>query len=466
MHLKGKRVTVVGLGQSGLACARRLKELGAKVFITEALPQEQISRETLRTIDELSVPCEFGGHTLSAIDQSFLVVVSPGVHLDLGIFEEAKKRKIPVISEIELAYRILKKPIIAVTGTNGKTTTTTLIAEILNAAGKRTIAAGNIGFPLIAVDDVKLDYVVAEVSSYQLEGIKDFRPHISVMLNITEDHIERHGSLDEYSRIKARVFENQRKIDYLVYNADSRKVLEIIKEAAAQRVPFSRKRKHHSGFYMVGNQIIYNLCDRDLKLCSRKDIFLKGDHNLENCLAAVAVAKLCGVSEEVIKQVLQNFKGVEHRIEYVASFKGVDFYNDSKGTNPDSTMVALKALSSNRYKGKPKHIVLIAGGRDKGGDLRRLCRQIKKVAKKVVLIGEAKERFSAALLSQTYADVLLADNMENAVSQAYRLASAKDVVLLSPACASFDMFANYEERGRVFKSAVNRLVENEGMLFK
>jgi UDP-N-acetylmuramoylalanine--D-glutamate ligase len=193
---------------------------------------------------------------------------------------------------------------------------------------------------------------------------------------------------------------------------------------------------------------------------------LKGDHNLENCLAAVAAAKLCGVAEDTIRRVLQNFKGVEHRIEYVASFKGVDFYNDSKGTNPDSTVMALKALSSHKGKGPSKRIVLIAGGRDKGGDLRRLCRQIKKVAKKVVLIGEAQKRFSAALLEQTYKDVLLADNMDSAVAQAYRLASDKDVVLLSPACASFDMFANYEERGRVFKSAVNRLVENEGVLFK
>ncbi|MBU0686634.1 MAG: UDP-N-acetylmuramoyl-L-alanine--D-glutamate ligase [Candidatus Margulisbacteria bacterium] len=463
MDLNDKRVTVVGLGKSGLACARRLKELGAKVFITEALPKEQISVEVLKEIESLSVACEFGGHTLSAIDQSFLIVVSPGVHLDLGIFEGAQSRSIPVISEIELAYRILNKPIIAVTGTNGKTTTTILITEVLKAGGFKAIAAGNIGFPLIAVDDGDLDYVVAEVSSYQLEGILEFKPHISVILNITEDHIERHGSIDKYAKAKARIFENQRKENYLIYNADSGRTRKLVKGAKATLVPFSRKRKHRSGFYVIHNQIICGLTDHDLKVCSRKDIFLKGEHNLENCLAVVAVAKLCGISEQTVKKVLHDFKGVEHRIEYVDKFQGVEFYNDSKGTNPDSTVVALKALAPVNKRGrKKKKIILIAGGKDKGVDITQLCMYIKKVVKKIVLIGEARERFSLTLHSLGFDAIMFSDSMESAVNAANSVAGKGDIVLLSPACSSFDMFTNYEERGRVFKKAVARLIDVKG----
>ena len=320
--------------------------------------------------------------------------------------------------------------------------------------------------PLVAVDDEGLDYVVAEVSSYQLEGIVDFRPHISVVLNITEDHIERHGSLDEYQKAKARIFKNQKEYDYLVYNDDSKRVKEIIKDAKATLVPFSKKKKHRKGFYVINNEIICNICDRDFKICSRRDIFLKGEHNLENCLASIAVAKLCGISEIIIKGVLQNFKGVEHRIEYLETFKEVAFYNDSKGTNPDSTMVALKALSPGRSKKSERNIILIAGGKDKGVDLLELCAQIKKTVKKVVLIGEARKRFSSDLLKVNFGDILFADTMQGAVISAFQVSKPGDIVLLSPACSSFDMFTNFEERGRVFKEAVAHLIENEGVYFK
>lgn len=466
MNIKDKKITVVGLGKSGLACAKRLKELGAQVFLTEALPKDHLSREVLNALDDLQLPAEFGGHSMAAVDASDLIVVSPGVHLDLGIFEEAKRRKIPVISEIELAFRILKKPIIAVTGTNGKTTTTTLIAEILSAGGKKAVPAGNIGLPLVSIDDKDLDYIVVEVSSYQLEGIIDFRPHISVILNITEDHLERHGSMDEYQKAKARIFKNQKEYDYLVYNNDSKRVRQIVKDGQASLVPFSRKKKHRGGFYVINNEIICNICDRDFKVCARKDIFLKGEHNLENCLAAIAVAKLCGIPEKVIKEVLHNFKGVEHRIEYVENFKGVEFYNDSKGTNPDSTIMALKALAPGKVAKRDRNIILIAGGKDKGVDLTALGAQIKKTARKVVLIGEARKRFSDELLKINYGDILFADTMQGAVISAFQVSRPGDIVLLSPACSSFDMFSNFEERGKIFKDAVAHLIANEGVYFK
>jgi len=426
---EGKKVTIFGLGKSGAAAARRLTPLKAEVFISEKLPQDRIDPALVEEMKKLGVKMEFGGHTPKAIESAELIVMSPGIHLDLPEIIEARKKNIPVISEIELAFRFLSKPIIAVTGTNGKTTTATLIGEFLKAAGKRVAVAGNIGDPLIEVDDKDLDFIVVEISSYQLETIITFRPWISLILNLTEDHIERHKSMEAYGRAKSRIFMNQSKTDYVIYNADDKLVSEIVAAADARPVPFSRQNAF-------------------LKL---SDMKIPGEHNLENALAAAQAALISGVEGKVIEQVLKDFPGVEHRIEFVVEKKGVRFYNDSKGTNPDSTIVALKALSAGK-----KNIILILGGRDKGGSLSDLMSLVSDTVKQVILIGEAADRFKQALHKEKYQETVLAQDFAEAVNTAFKNAKPGDIVLLSPACASFDMFKNFEERGKRFKElAVN-----------
>jgi len=423
MEFKNKKVTIYGLGKSGIASARKLSRLGTKVFATES--KSVIDLSANEELKRLGVTVELGGHTEKSIEGVDLIVVSPGVHLDIPVLEEARKREIPIISEIELAYQFISKPIIAVTGTNGKTTTTTLIGEMLKAGGKKVAVAGNIGLPLVEVDDLGLDYIVAEISSYQLETIKSFRPWMSLILNIQPDHLERHHSMEEYIDRKARIFMNQTGDDYLIYNQDDPRVAEMVKKARARLIGFSRSHPE-----------IITLDPDEIKI--------PGRHNLENSMAAAQAAYLCGVGKKTVAGVLRTFPGVEHRIEYVTTARGVDFYNDSKGTNPDSTLVALETFSG-------RGIVLILGGRDKGVSLQALSHKVREVVKAVVLIGEAAPRFERSLKEHGFNATYLAGSMEEAASRAFSLAGKNDVVLLSPACASFDMFSNYEERGIVFK---------------
>lgn len=406
------------MARSGIAAAKRLSALGAKVMISEV-------RSDVEVDPGLNVTIELGGHTAKVLDAD-LIVVSPGIRLDIPILEEAKKKKIPIVSEIEIAYQILKKPIIAVTGTNGKTTTTTLIGEMLKAGGKKVAVAGNIGYPLVAVDDTDLDYIVAEISSYQLEAIKDFKPWISLILNIQDDHIERHGSIEEYIRQKANIFKNQTGDDYLIFNEEDTRVVEMVKGAKAKLIDFS------------------------IVTLKKEEIKIPGIHNLEDALAAAQAAYLCGIDRKVVEDVLKTFPGVEHRIEPVKNIKGISFYNDSKATNPDSTLVALDTFNG-------KRVILILGGKDKGTDLELLCKKVKAGVKAVVLIGEATARFKQALEQAGYSDIKLSGSMEEAVKLSFDSGESGDIVLLSPACASFDMFKNFEERGKLFKKAVARL---------
>jgi len=423
---EGKKVTVFGLGRSGAAVARKLAGLKSDVTITESKSEDKLDNDLVSEMKKIGVRLETGGHSNRSIEGADLIVLSPGVHTDLVTLEEARKLRIPIISEIELACRFISKPIIAITGTNGKTTTTTLIGEFLKAYGKKVAVAGNIGNPLISVDDKDLDFLVVEVSSYQLETIVTFRPWISLILNLAEDHIERHKSMEEYSAAKARIFLNQRKTDYLIYNADDKLVSSIAASSEARLVPFSKNKP----------------------FLDPREMLIPGEHNLENALAAAQAALICGVTIDTIKKVLSTFPGVEHRIEFVTEKRGVKFYNDSKGTNPDSTIVALKALSNGQ-----KNIILIAGGKDKGGDLADMARLISTTVKKVILIGEAANRFGKVLKT----DLIFSGDLKEAVNTAYSLAGQGDIVLLSPACASFDMFSNFEERGKIFKELVDRL---------
>ena len=421
MDLKNKKVAVFGLGKSGIASAKKLHALGAHVIATD-----EKEPQGLDDLHRLGVELELGGHTIRSVENTDLIIVSPGVHLDIPVLEEAKRKNIPIISEIELAYRLLTKPIIAVTGTNGKTTTTTLIGEMLKAGGFRVAVAGNIGDPLVEVNDRGLDYIVAEISSYQLETIVDFKPWISLILNIQPDHLERHHTMQEYISQKARIFMNQTSDDYLIYNEDDGYVSEMVKRAKAKRIGFSSS---HSA---------------EIITLPPGEIKIPGRHNLENALAAMQAAYLCGVKKETAAEVLHAFPGVPHRIEYINTLNGVDFYNDSKGTNPDSTLVAIDTFNG-------KGIILILGGRDKGVSLNALTEKVKQHVKAVVLIGEAAERFNKALDQGGFKAIHHAGSMEEAVRQSFLLAKPNDVVLLSPACASFDMFNYFEERGEVFK---------------
>lgn len=427
MDLKGKKVTVFGLGRSGISAAKKLIDLGAEVRGSDANP----ALDT-QVFEGLGLEVELGGHSSRIIEGDDLIVVSPGIHLDIPVLEEARGKHIPIISEVELAARVLTKPIIAVTGTNGKTTTTTLIGEMLKAAGKNAAVAGNIGRPLSEVDDTSLDYVVAELSSYQLETIVTFRPHISLVLNIQPDHLERHHTMREYIGQKARIFLNQTGDDYLVYNQDDPAVVEMVKTAKSWPVPFSK-----------ANEKIITLAPGLIRI--------PGRHNLENALAAAQAAYLCGVKKDVVAEVLRTFPGVEHRIEYVTSVAGVEFYNDSKGTNPDSTLVAIDTF-------KGKGIVLVLGGRDKGVDLGILAQKVKEHVKAVVLIGEAAPLFESALKAVGYDAIYQSGySLPDAVRNAFSLTEYGDIVLFSPACASFDMFNNFEERGRAFKELCQKL---------
>ena len=422
---KEKKVTIFGAGKSGVAVAKKLVDLGAEVFVTEA--NSTLDMEVMSKLRSLAVKLELGGHTAKAVERAELIIMSPGVHLDLPVLDEARKKGIPIQSEIELAYAFITKPIIAVTGTNGKTTTTTLIGEMLKAGGRKMVVAGNIGNPLIEVDDSQLDYVVAEISSYQLESIDKFKPWISVILNIQPDHLERHHSMEEYIKQKARIFMNQAGDDYIVYNMEDPGVTAMVKNAKARLIGFSQDRA-------------------EIITLSPEQIRLPGKHNLDNSLAAAQVAYLCGIDKHSVAEVLRNFAGVEHRIEYVTAKNEVEFYNDSKATNPASTKVAINTFAG-------KGIVLILGGREKGVGLEALAKQVKEQVRAVVLIGEAAPKFEEALRKAAFNKFYnLGFSLEDGVKKAFSLAEPGDIVLFSPACASFDMFRNYEERGRAFKT--------------
>jgi UDP-N-acetylmuramoylalanine--D-glutamate ligase len=447
MDFHDKKVCIIGYGKSGRAAAERLLAAGATVKVSENM---------VGTIHELSlqsdkIQFESGGHTADFCCDADMIVVSPGVHLDIPAIEEARKKDIPVISEIELAFLFFSKPIIAVTGTNGKTTTAILIGEMLKSARLRTVVAGNIGLPLVSIDDSSLDYVVAEVSSYQLETIDRFRPHIAVLLNLTPDHMDRYKTMEAYTEAKKRIFMNQTPDDVCIFNQDDGLVREAVSDVVSKRAPFSRKQALDSGLFInqgFAVRLNENVADA---VFSTDEVRIKGGHNLENALAAASAALCCGVPYADIAGTLREFPGVEHRIEFVRSVNGVDFFNDSKATNPDSTVVALKAIS------RGGNVILILGGRDKGTSLKDMCDTVKYSAKSVVLIGEASDRFEWELKERGVSQVHRSASLEDAVKLSLSMSSSGDSVLLSPACASFDMFKDFEDRGKAFKGIVNGL---------
>ncbi|MCG2675748.1 UDP-N-acetylmuramoyl-L-alanine--D-glutamate ligase [bacterium] len=443
MELKGKRVLVVGMGRAGVAAAKLLETKGARVTITDKKGREEL-KEALRKLEKRGMGIETGGHPLELLEDTEIIVASPGVPPNIPLLERAKEKRIPVIGELELASSFLKVPIVAVTGTNGKTTTTTLIGKILKEEGKRVAVAGNIGHPLSSCLGKDYELIVSEVSSFQLERIKTFHPFISIMLNIAPDHLDRYRDLNEYIGAKKRIFLNQGKGDFAVLNRDDSNCSTFSTEA--KKIFFSRE-ELAEGVYLKKEIIIANLFGRSQEVIHREEIGIKGPHNLENALAAITACLILKVKVTSIRRVLKEFKGVPHRMEFVKKVKGVRFVNDSKATNVSSVMKSLASFT--------EPIILIAGGRDKGLDYSPLRPLVEKRVKALILLGEAKEKIAQAL--SFCKRIKMAEDMKEAVDIAFGLAEEGEIVLLSPACSSYDMFKDFEERGEVFKKAIREL---------
>ncbi|WP_018247701.1 UDP-N-acetylmuramoyl-L-alanine--D-glutamate ligase [Orenia marismortui] len=451
MELEGKLVTVIGLGKrTGVETVKFLDKQGAKVIVSDTKSKLELEEE-IKLLQNYKVKFDLGGHTVDLILESDLIIISPGVPIDIPILCQARDKGIEIISEIELAYKFCKAPIIAITGTNGKTTTTTLIGEIFKSTGRKTVVGGNIGRALIR----DLPYlnedatVIAEISSFQLEGIRDFRPKISLFLNITPDHLDRHGSFKEYIKAKRKLLMNQNKGDYIILNYDDPIVRGFADNTDAKVIFFSQQEKLESGIYLEADKIIADLRGVKEEIIDIKQLGIKGPHNLENALGAVAVSLLMNIEKEMLIKILKEFTGVEHRIEEVAVIEGVKYINDSKGTNP---IAAIKAIETFEPP-----ITLIAGGKDKGSDFSDLAEVIVDKVEAVVLLGETAESIKNSLTKLAYNNIYPVETIQEAVKVSSDLAAGEGIVLLSPACASWDMFNNYEERGEKFKEAVREI---------
>lgn len=477
--IKDKKVTVVGLARSGVGAANLLAELGAQVTVTDIKPEEML-QEYVQQLNP-DVRRVLGTHPAEIFLHADMLVVSPGVPLDIGPLSSAKAKGIPVIGELELAYQAAvygagkpagsrlitgsKGGFLAITGANGKSTTTALLDHIMKRGGFRTILGGNIGNALTE-EIVKhrahggasdLDYIVAELSSFQLESIKDFRPRGAAVINITPDHLDRYHTIEEYGNAKARIFENQKKDDFLILNRDDPGTMKVtseklnVKSEKPEIYYFSRKQEVEGLYYKEG--IIYSaipalsLFPYPFPLLRAEEIKIKGVHNLENAMAASAMALLAGCPAWAVIDALREFPGLEHRLEFVRDLNGVSYFNDSKGTNVGAVMKSIESFSV--------PIILIAGGRDKAGDFTVLRHLIRERVKTAVLIGEASEKMRKAFGDVT--ETIMAADFRDAVEAARRVAEKGDIVLLSPACASFDMFLNFEDRGRTFKKLVKEM---------
>ena len=461
VELAGARVTVMGLARSGVAACQLLQAAGARVTVADRKESAELT-SALGGIDRDHVGVTVGTQHESSLDEADLVVISPGVPYRLASLESVRRRGVKVIGELELASQFLRSPLLAITGTNGKSTTVTLIGKFLVESGKRAFVGGNLGIALseAAVEDLRAsqsgkpspyDYLVIEVSSFQLETIDRFHPWVAALLNVTVDHQDRYESLDEYVAAKQRIFENQTASDFALFNLDDDRVAALRHRVRAKRLGFTSGSAigadMDGGTYLEGDRIVTTVTGVRQEICRRSEIRIIGNHNVENVMAAATYAVLCGCPLDVIRRVLATFPGLEHALEIVRERRGVRFVNDSKGTNVDATLKALESID--------QPIWLIAGGRDKGGDFSRLAQTVGRRVTCVILIGEA-----APLLRRAWEGVATMTEvatLREAVNFAAQEASPGDVVLLSPACASFDMFADYQDRGRQFKALVHAL---------
>jgi UDP-N-acetylmuramoylalanine--D-glutamate ligase len=449
-EISGTNVLVVGLGATGVATARFLHDRGARVTVSEVRDAAAVL-PALRTLRERGIAVETGGHRLPAFLAADLIVVSPGVALESPPLRAAAEKGAEIISEIELAYRFISIPIIAVTGTNGKTTTVKLTAEIFRRAGIEAFLGGNVGNPLIeyVLHGHRAQFIIAEISSFQLEGIRTFRPFISVLLNLQQDHLDRYASYGEYIAAKARIFANQRVNDYALLNADDADVQKLSPSIRATPLCFSASRPVPAGIYHRNGRLHYRVGDEQATFAADR-LQLRGTHNLHNIMAAAAVSTLCGCSPDAVQHAIEEFKTLHHRLEFVLEHKGIRFYNDSKATNVGSVVSALESMSP--------PLILIAGGKDKGGEYEPLIPLLQEKVKALVLFGEAKHKMHEVLTSST--TVILADSIDDAFRRSVGEASPGDTILLSPACSSFDMFTSYEQRGDAFSALVRRFAGN------
>jgi UDP-N-acetylmuramoylalanine--D-glutamate ligase len=450
MDLKGKKVLVVGLGKSGLAAALFLRHQGAQVTVSDIRSAESLAREIPALLDE-GIMVEAGGHGLLTFRRQDLIVVSPGVPLDTPELVQARNFGRPVIGELELAARFLKGIVLAITGSNGKTTTTTLAGEMLKEAGYRTLVAGNIGLAVVGLVEESTDatWSVLEVSSFQLESTEEFHPKIAVILNITPDHLDRHGTFENYALAKERIFAKQDAGDCVVLNADSARTAEAAVRSKAPVHWFSARHEVSQGAWVREGNLVYRAAPNAAieTILPVKKIPLKGEHNVENVLAAACAARLAGVGAATIANAIAKFQAVEHRLEYVATINGVEYYNDSKATNVDATEKAVAAF--------PGCIHLILGGKDKGSPYTPLSPLLRQRVRAVYTIGAAAPIIEAQL--RGVVPIHSSGTLAGAVNAAAAAARPGDVVLLAPACSSFDQFENYEHRGRVFKQLVAEL---------
>jgi UDP-N-acetylmuramoylalanine--D-glutamate ligase len=448
MDISGKKVTVVGAKRSGIAAAKLISRLGGKPFVTDSSSATAL-REYLEKLETANIEYETDHHTEKAFDCD-LMVVSPGVPSDADIIKKAADNKIKIIGELELAASVCKGNIIAITGTNGKTTTTSLCGHLFNVCGKKTYVAGNIGFAFseIALDVKEDEFVALEVSSFQLDLTVAFKPKVAMILNITPDHLNRYeNKFENYIESKLQIYKNQNKNDFLILNMDNDTLINSVKNQASKTYYFSLQERVSNGTYNSGGDIIFNENDKQEFDCKVDDINLIGEHNIANSMAVITAAKIFKLDSEQIVKALRTFEGVEHRLEFVREIEGVKYINDSKATNVDSVWYALKGLSG--------QIFLILGGQDKGNDYNQIRPLVLEKVIKIYAIGSSADKvfnfFHKDIkveVKQTLEDVVHAANLE---------ARPGDIVLLSPACASFDMFDNYEHRGKIFKEAVNKL---------
>jgi len=444
MELAGKRFLVIGLARTGGECARYLARRGANVWVSDVRRADDLKPE-IASLAGLNVGYRLGGEEESWLDGIDYVIPSPGVPRENFLLQRAAERRIPVLSEIELAYRFFGAPLVAITGTNGKSTTTTLIGKMIQASGQKVFLGGNLGTPFVGALVEDWDWGVVEISSFQLEWIAEFRPRIAVLLNVSEDHLDRYATFADYRAAKERIFETQSSDDVAILNRDDPWVWPVRQGIKARVVSFGFA-ETPAGVYAAGGEMVWRDGANEERF-SLQRAQLQGVHNLENMMAAVAAAKCAGVAGAAIQQTLESFAGLEHRLEFVREKGGVRYYNDSKGTNVGAVVKSLASFS--------EPVILLAGGVDKGGDYAPLAGEIEQKVRRLVLFGQAKETIARALGSLT--ETVIVEDIRAAVEEAAAHARAGDVVLLSPACSSFDQFRNYAERGKVFKTLVQQL---------
>lgn len=450
-QLKDKKILVVGMGRSGIAAAQALLKLGAVVSVYDKKEENRIDTQLIQFLRNKNVTCYFGEEpqNTGSLD---MVVISPGVPLDTGFVQKAKDAGAEVIGELEIACRVGKGKYAAITGTNGKTTTTTLVGAIFRNSGRKTYVVGNVGVAVIskALCTTEDDWLVTETSSFQLETTKYFRPEVSALLNITPDHLDRHKSMENYARAKAMIFRNQDENQYFIVNYDDVESMKLTDRCRAKVIPFSRKAELSLGcFVLDGDIVIINEKGHFADICGADELKIPGAHNLENALAAAAVAYFAGISPEVIAKTLREFEGVEHRLEFCGEVDGIRFINDSKGTNPAASIKAIEAMK--------EKILLIAGGYDKGSEYDEFISAFQGKVKRLILLGKTAPKIKETAERLGFTDITMCRDMDEAVKAAHRLASPGDTVLLSPACASWDMYTCFEQRGEHFKNCIRDL---------